>query len=142
MSGDAAVIRYGLPDATCRLCDRALDTDDQQVCKTYADDGADPFEADAFGVCPACRGEVAELVDTWRSVSEPPVDLASIATGYERVAGDCSFCARPVGEDAVTGIEYYRAGSSHEGGLADVRHFALCPHCVGVFTEFLDTAAG
>lgn len=140
MSGDAATVRYGLPATTCSLCGGALGSEDQRICQCYSDGTETPLGTTVFGLCPACRGEVAELVDTWTAAPEPPVDAPSLAAGYDRVADDCSFCERPL-EGTPVGLEYYRAGSDHDGGLADVRHYALCPHCVDVFAEFLDAVA-
>jgi len=140
MSGDATV-RYGVPATTCGLCDRTLGTDDQQICQWYSDGTATPLGTATLGICPGCRGEVAELVDTWTTVPEPPVDAVSLAAGYGRVADGCSFCERPL-DGVPVGMEYYRAGTDHDGGLADVCHYALCAHCVGVFAEFLDGIAG
>lgn len=141
MSGDAPAVRYGLPSSDCRLCDGVLGPDDQQILQSYHVDDQNPFDEAVLGLCPDCRGDVAELVDTWTTVSEPPVDDASIAAGYHRVTDRCSFCEQAVAETPVVGLEYYRAGADHDDGLSDVRHFALCPHCVGVFSEFLDSVA-
>lgn len=141
MSGDAATVRYGLQSATCRCCGDGLDHDDHRVCQLYADEGVDPLAQRALGFCGACRDEVAELVDTWTAVPEPPLDGPSIAAGYARVADACSFCEDLLGDAPALGIEYYRAGSAVDGGLADLRHFALCAHCASVFAEFLDGVA-
>jgi len=140
MSGDAAAVRYGFPATTCGLCGGRLGTDDQGICQWYSDGAATPLGTTALCVCPDCRDAVAELVDTWTTVPEPPVDAPSLAAGYDRVADGCSFCERSL-DGTPVGMEYYRAGTDHEAGLADVSHYALCAHCVGVFAEFLDGIA-
>jgi len=137
MSQDTAeAVGYGFPSTDCSLCERSLGTDDQQVCQWHSDETPTPLDRSALGICPGCRTEVAELVDTWTTVPVPPVDAGTLAAGYRQVAGDCSFCERSLDGDSV-GMEYYRAGTDHDDGLADLSHYVLCPHCVSVFAEFL-----
>jgi hypothetical protein len=137
MSDDATLIRPGLPSVACRICDDALPRDEQWVVQRYADERTATPDGAVDGLCPGCHPTVAELVDDWTPVPEPPVDGESIAAGYGEVAAECSFCGDPLADPPV-GVEYYRAGTGHDGP-ADHRHYALCGHCVTVFGEFLDT---
>ena len=136
---DDATVRPGLPSGPCRICDDALPRADQWILQRYADGRTASPDRRVCGICPRCYPAVAELVDDWSPVAEPPVDGDSIAAGYDAVADACSFCGDALAEPPV-GVEWYRAGSDHDGP-ADRRHYALCGHCVSVFAEFLDTLA-
>jgi len=138
MSGDASTPGYGVPSQGCVTCPSDLPGSDHLVIQSYRDGApAGPLDRPVLGICPDCRPVVAELVDTWAPLLTPPVDEASIARGYEQVADECSFCERPTADRPLVGIEYYSAGTAHDDGLDDHRHFALCPRCIGVFSEFL-----
>lgn len=138
-SGPDATAEAAPPGATgCALCDGDLDGPLYVVCYPEADAAA-PAVAPSDGVlavCAACAGEVAELADAWTGHGAPPVAADhGIGEGYRRVADDCSFCDRPLGEDPLLGVEYYRPGD-------DYANFALCAHCADVFDEFLRGVGG
>ena len=135
---DEDLVRPGLPATACRICDDALPRDEQWVVQRYADERTATPDWAVEGLCPACHPDVAELIEDWSPVPEPPVDRESIAAGYAAVGEDCSFCGDALAEPPV-GLECYRTGTDHDGRLADHRHYALCGHCVSVFAAFLDT---
>ncbi|NLV09908.1 hypothetical protein GOC74_08200 [Halomicrobium mukohataei] len=138
MNDDHTLVRPGLPSTVCRICEDPLGRDDQWVLQSYGDRRTASLDPPVVGVCPSCRPAVAELLDGWASVPEPPVDADSIAAGYARVAEDCSFCRDPLSEPPV-GVEWYRAGTDHATPPVDRHHYALCGHCTGVFETFLQT---
>ena len=124
----------------CSLCDGRLDGADPLVQCYPEDDRASPDAAATDGflaVCGDCAVEVDELVETWTGHEEPPVDAEwPISDGYRRVAADCSFCARALGNEPLLGVEYYRRGESAD----DLRAYAnssLCASCIPVFEQFL-----
>lgn len=125
----------------CSLCDARLDGDDGLFVQCYPEDDRslpDAAAVDGFlGVCADCAVEVDELVEAWTGHEEPPVDRGwPISDGYRRVAPDCSFCGRTLGEEPLLGVEYYRRGEG-DGDLRSYANYSLCGRCVPVFEQFL-----
>lgn len=130
----------------CSLCDQRLGEDDQFLT-CYPEDGRSapsPAADDGLlALCGDCVVEVDELVDAWTTHDEPPVDADwSIGAGYHRVADECSFCDRTLGEEPVLGVEYYQHGAAYDGSDGSCANYSLCNGCGPVFEEFLDQVGG
>ena len=148
MSADSATSASRDParDVGCSLCGDSLD-DDGRFVQCYPEDGcrlpAATVGSGFLAVCVDCDREVTELIDAWRGRDDPPVgDDHSIAAGYRRVADDCSFCDRPLGEGALLGVEYYGRGGESGDDVDPYANYSLCADCVPVFDEFLQGLAG
>lgn len=127
--------------AGCSLCGRQLG-DDDRFLTCYPEDGHSVPSRTAddglLALCGDCVVEVDELFDAWTAHDEPPVASEwSIGTGYRRVADDCSFCDRTLGEDPVLGVEYYPHGAAYDAD-GSTANYSLCEGCAPVFDEFLD----
>ena len=144
MSVDSSTGRGGdvSEDIGCSLCGGRLRGDDRIVtCYPEAGRTAPSPAADdgVLALCEGCTDEVDELLDAWTGHEDPPVDAEwSIGAGYARVADDCSFCDRTLGEDSVLGVEYYRRDAAYDGGERPSANYSLCEGCGSVFEEFLD----
>lgn len=143
MSVDAIVDGDAAPAALeCALCGRPVGGD-ALVVQCYPENGrSNPGVAAADGSVAACEGcadEVRELLAAWSGHADPPVGAdRSIAEGYRRVADDCSFCERPVGDDPILGVERYRRGDDPRAGATAYANYSLCGDCAPVFDRFLD----
>lgn len=133
-------------DLDCSLCGVELASEDHLFVQCYPEaSGSTPALAAADGfvaVCGTCGDEVAELVDAWTDHDRPAVSAEhSLSAGYRRVAEECSFCGRSLGEAPLLGLERFR-----ERGAVERRpsyaNFSLCADCVPVFDEFLEGVAG